>query len=258
MNMAKRIGALLLAVCMSVSMLCIPTLAAGNPTIKVSNATAQAGGTAELTISLENNPGIIGMTLNVEYNSSALTLVEVTDAKVFGGTVHNPDKTRCPYILCWVNDTATTDYTINGTIVTLTFQIKEGTAAGTYPVMVSYDNDEIINFDLQTVDFQVVGGGVTVTAGAAENKDSGTMGSNVAWSYNRTAETLDITGDIPEGQAVFVASYDENGKMLKLAILVHEKLGLEPGLGAWRFKLFMFGEMMNPQCDAVEIFVKQG
>lgn len=258
MNVRKRLGALLLAVCVSASLLCVPALAAGEPTIRVSGASAQAGGTVRISISLENNPGIIAMLLKVEYNSSVLTLTDVQDAGLLGTNYHNPDLAKSPYILSWANDSATENYTVTGTIVTLIFQVKEGAEAGTYPVTVSYDNEEdhIINYDLETVDFQAVEGGVTVTAGAAENKDSGTMGSNVAWSYNRTAETLDITGDIPEGQAVFVASYDENGKMLKLAILVDKKLGLEPGFGAWRFKLFMFGEMMNPQCDAVEIFVK--
>ena len=262
MNVRKRLGALLLAVCVSASLLCVPALAAGEPTIRVSGASAQAGGTVRISISLENNPGIIAMLLKVEYNSSVLTLIDVQDAGLLGTTYHNPDLAKSPYILSWANDSADENYTVNGTIVTLTFQIKEGAAAGSYPVTVSYDNEEdhILNFNLETVDFRVEEGYVTVTSGSGasgdQDKDSGTMGSSVAWSYNRTAETLDIMGDIPEGQAIFVASYDENGKMLKLAILVDEKLGLEPGLGAWRFNLFMLGETMNPQCDSVEIFVK--
>lgn len=259
MNVRKRLGALLLAVCVSVSLLCVPARAAGEQTIRISSASAQAGGTVRISISLENNPGIIAMLLKVEYNNSVFTLTDVQDAGLLGEGCHNPDLDKCPYILSWADDSAKQNCTVNGTIVTLTFQVKEGAEAGTYPVTVSYDNEEedhIIDVDLETVDFQIAEGYVTVTSGEAEDENSGSMGEGVTWSYDRTAKTLDVKGSIPSGQAVYVASYDENGKMLDLTIILGEQLGISPALEACRLKLFLIGASMNPACASVEVLTR--
>lgn len=258
MVIRKSWGIFFLFICLSVSLFCVPASAAGEPTIQVSSKNAQVGDIVDLTISLANNPGITGMRLNVNYNSSALSLVNVIDAGVLGENVHNPDKTLCPYILCWTNDTIATNYMTNDVIATLTFQVKKDTALGTYPVEITYDNqeDHIINAALETVDFTVRNGSITVVPTESTNENSGKLNDTVTWIYHRATKTLDIQGTFPTNQSVFVGSYDKDGKLLNLAVLKTNALGLKPEESAWRLKLFMLGEAMNPQCDSIEILTK--
>ena len=51
------------------------------PQIVVSNKTATAGSTVNVDISIKNNPGVVGMNLDVAYDSSIMTLVNVKDGR---------------------------------------------------------------------------------------------------------------------------------------------------------------------------------
>lgn len=131
------------------------------PTIVVDSVTAEPGETVTVCVSLENNPGIVSMMLTVDFDQ-ALELIGRTDTGLLPGQVHSPNLNN-PYTLCWVNDTATTNYTVNGAIVELTFKLSENAEPGTYPITISYDLDnyDIYNCDVELVEFEVVNGGVT-------------------------------------------------------------------------------------------------
>ncbi len=134
------------------------------PTLSATEVTGQPGDTVDVSIVMYNNPGIVSMQLDVGYDSSVLTLVKVTDGGLIGSAVHSNNLTLCPYRLTWANDLATTNYTANGTIVTLTFTIAEDAAVGEYPVTVNYtkNNFEIFDCDANEVDFTTVPGSVII------------------------------------------------------------------------------------------------
>ena len=48
-------------------------------TLTVSNPKANIGETVDVDISIKNNPGLVGMTLDVDFDSSVMELVKVTD-----------------------------------------------------------------------------------------------------------------------------------------------------------------------------------
>lgn len=133
------------------------------PQIVVNSSYAVAGKTVEVSISLKNNPGIVSATLQVGYDSDVLTLVKVTDAGLLGTTAHKPELAN-PYTLVWVNDTATSNFTSDGTIVTLTFEVAEDAALGKYPITVSYDYDnyDVYNVKAEKVKLYSVNGNVEV------------------------------------------------------------------------------------------------
>lgn len=132
--------------------------------ILVENKNAIIGNTVEMAVKLENNPGIASMTLKVNYDSSAMQLISVTDAGKLGTSVHS-DNYASPYTLCWVNDTAKENFTENGTIVILKFQILDNAVVGNYPISISYDYDnfDIYNIDVEKVKFNTVSGSITVS-----------------------------------------------------------------------------------------------
>lgn len=133
--------------------------------ITVSSQTAIVGQQVEVTISLENNPGIASMQLTIGYDADVMTLVGVTDAGKLGDAVHSDNLSACPYTLTWANDLATENYTYNGEIVTLVFRVAEDAQPGDYAVTVRYDYDnfDIFNVDGEEVLFAAVNGSVRVT-----------------------------------------------------------------------------------------------
>ena len=133
------------------------------PQIVVESKTTSAGSTVAVNISIANNPGIVSMTLHVNFDSR-LELVSVQDTGLLPGKVHSTVMLN-PYTLAWENDSATQNYTVNGTLVTLTFNVPENLEEGDYAVSVSYDGEgyEIYDFNAEPVDFAVVNGKISVT-----------------------------------------------------------------------------------------------
>ena len=106
---------------------------------KMSNATACAGSNVELIVSIENNPGIISMRNQVEYDASALELVGVEDCKLLAGYTNPSPTINSPYSLRWADSLATQNNTANGNLVKLSFRIKEDTSVGDYVVSVKHN-----------------------------------------------------------------------------------------------------------------------
>ena len=74
----KKLIALLFVVAMLSVLMAMPAMAANEtPTIVVSNAAAQAGETATLSVSIENNPGIFNYKMELVYDEDALELVAI-------------------------------------------------------------------------------------------------------------------------------------------------------------------------------------
>lgn len=139
--------------------------AAADPTIEVSGKSVEAGETVEVSITVSSNPGVAFMRLGVEYDTDVLSLTGVKDGGILGSAVHSPDLTPYPYILFWNNGTAKSDFKSDGVIATLTFKVASDAPVGTYPITVSYDNDDddIMNVNFEHIGFVVKNGGVTVT-----------------------------------------------------------------------------------------------
>ena len=168
------------------------------PTIKVSNATAAPGETVSVAISLENNPGIASAKLLVTFDADVLTLESVADAGVLGTQVHKPELVS-PYLLNWANDTVTENYTCNGAIVTLVFLVDENALEGEYPISVSYDYDnyEIIDWQMNKVEFDVENGSIKVGE-SLPNEISD-------FTYDVSGTEITITGYVGDAVKVIIA-----------------------------------------------------
>lgn len=194
--------------------------------IEVSGAEAKAGETVEVTVSLENNPGIISMLLSVTYDRSAMTLKEVKDAGILGESLHSNNLGVNPYILFWSNGTAKSDITANGTIATLMFEISENAVTGDYPIKVSYDKkqDGIFNFDMDPVDFAIENGSISVEGIADSGQHTG--GSKSGGGYvAKPDDEKTPTEDTDEQETEFV---DHSGDVLvtvngKFLVFVDQK-----------------------------------
>ena len=135
-----------------------------DPLIKVSSVRGILGKQVKVAVSLKNNPGIVSMALQLNYDENALKLINVEDCGALGTQVHSPTL-GTPYYLNWVNDTATTNFTANGDIVIFTFEVLENAALGKTAITVSYtpDNYEIYDKDGTEINFAVESGYVDVS-----------------------------------------------------------------------------------------------
>ena len=106
-------------------------LAADRPTVKVNNAAAGPGCEVDVSICIDNNPGIADMVLEMEYDPSVMSLCKVTDEGALGNPVNADDMGQIPYRFGWSNDR---NYAANGNVITLTFRISEDADIGEYPL----------------------------------------------------------------------------------------------------------------------------
>lgn len=173
------------------------------PKIIVSSARGTLGRQVNITVSLANNPGIVSATLRVVYDSSVMTLSAVEDTDLLSGSMHS-DQFTSPYVLTWANDTVKNNITVNGTLVTLTFDIAEDAEVGSYPVKVvyDYDNYDIMNYDSDKVKFYTVDGVVDVSDviigdvngdGNVNNLDRLVLARYLANWADYPAEMIDMT-----------------------------------------------------------------
>ncbi len=155
-----KIAVSIVVICTLLFTLSISAVAVEMPTIKISSSEASADEVIEVTVSLANNPGIVSMKLQIGYDKSSLTLLEIKDAGNFSVANHNKDEN----LLVWEGDTLEQNITYNGTIAILRFKVNNG-AKGNSTIGLSYNlNDyDIFNHDMKTVEFNVVSGVVSIT-----------------------------------------------------------------------------------------------
>lgn len=152
------------------------------PCITVGSKNAKAGQSVTLDVVLENNPGMWGMDLVVEYDKTQLTLTGVTNGTVFSDSEWvKGNLSGEKYILSYEANEIE-NITNNGVVATLEFTVNEGaTVDSLAAVTVSYKMGDIINIDFEDIGVAVVSGGVNIvdfiygdlnSDGAVNKKDS--------------------------------------------------------------------------------------
>ena len=140
----------------------LSVMAEGVPTFAASSTSANPGDTVEITISIENNPGITSAAMDVSFPDE-LTLTSVSLKRdVYTGQFNGPQslpvtkKVR----LNWANGLA--DNSTSGLFATLNFSVSESAGEGTYPISITYDPDDVFNLEETNINFQVSNGSITI------------------------------------------------------------------------------------------------
>ena len=173
------------------------------PRIVVDTAKGLVGDTVNVTIALENNPGIASMKLKVHYGEG-LVPVEVVYNTAIGGQFQPPQNLNNPIVLNWFNGIA--DSEGDWTYATISFRIEETAAAGgTVPITVTYEPNNVYDITETDIFFAVVSGGVEIadhTPGdingdrIVDNKDVTRLFQYVSeWDVEVVEAALDVNGD---------------------------------------------------------------
>jgi len=171
---------------------------ADRPTFRVSEVKTTAGKQVEVPVKLENNPGIFALTVSFSYDTSALKLVAVTpNTEIFPGTWQTASLKGAT----WASNAG--DISANDTILTLSFEVLEGTEDGEYEVGIILG--EIINEDMDDIDFAAEPGKVIVSShipgdvngdGKVSTKDFVTLMKYLSGEDVYVVEdALDVNGD---------------------------------------------------------------
>ncbi len=157
----KRILSLLLSVLFLLTALPTFTVFAsteGKVIGTVDKETVCPGEEITLTVSMENNPGLVCWLIDVVYDDSVLELVEQTAGNAFansGSLSFGPKKN--PTTALWYDFLSPTDYTNNGVLFSFTFKVKEDAAFGESAItLYCSDYDNMCNSDFERANFAFV------------------------------------------------------------------------------------------------------
>ena len=140
------------------------------PVVRIENKTVHRGQTFELQIYLDQNPGLVSLMLEVEYDKSAMELVGVEHGNALKSHTFTTSNTETedgflitPFRMLW--DGRTQDKS-TGVLVTLTFESKVDAEVGDYPVNISYDKQNTnVEYGIPC-DVNIKNGYVTLIKGA--------------------------------------------------------------------------------------------
>ncbi len=134
------------------------------PTFVVTKVSANAGDTGvEVAVKVVKNPGILGMTMKLEYDASVLTLVEAENGEAFAPLKMTPPKTYksgCNFV--WYADDLADEDVVDGNILVLTFEVSADAADGSYPVIIKYTDGSIFDVNLDSINLDIINGEITV------------------------------------------------------------------------------------------------
>ena len=141
-------------------------------TLTIDNVSTRAGATVDVTLDIQNNPGIIGAALTFEFDP-ALTLVGATSGGAWSLlNLTTPGNYNSPCTFVW-DGLNVSDYA-NGTIITLTFVVpSDAVYQSIYNISASYSFGNMINSEYENVDVVIENGSITVDELVGDANDDG-------------------------------------------------------------------------------------
>ncbi|MBQ9428397.1 MAG: hypothetical protein IJU41_02500 [Clostridia bacterium] len=152
---------------------------AATPTVAVTSASANAGDEITVTVSLKDNPGIVGAQIYLSYNSDIMSFVSATAKDSRFATTFSPEQGANPVKIIMAN-LSLTEIAGDITAADVVFKLSGMANAGTHDMGVSMV--EAYNKELAPVAFASENGTVTVKS----TPSSAGGGSSHKHSYTKT------------------------------------------------------------------------
>lgn len=233
----KRICALLLSVCLLVSMIPVNAIStrgaevSSDGVVTAGTAYATPGTTVSIDLEIRNNPGILGMTLKVEYDESKAILTGVENGTALSYmTFTTPKALGSGCQLPWDAEEVDAESLVDGVIATLTFQILETVNENTsIDICLSYDAGAIIDENMNPLSITLENGKVQVISytpgdvnedGLINSTDVVYLRRYIAGGYgvtiNEAAADVNDDGLINTTDAVYIRRFVAGGYGVKL------------------------------------------
>ena len=128
------------------------------PTFEIESVQAKQGDNdVTVNVSIKNNPGVASVSFDVLFDTDKLKLAgfEYNTDMIKGSSTVPFNEMASPPCLSMVNGSE--NITGDGVFATLHFDVSED-ADGGYPIIISYDKNNVYNIDEENVSFEVVNG----------------------------------------------------------------------------------------------------
>ncbi len=133
------------------------------PSIWLASVMAKSGDSeVKIPINISNNPGVLGITLKLEYDESSLELLDVIHGEALQELTFTPPgimNSGCQML--WDGEYVNPEEVTNGEIAILCFSVRDNTPKGDYEISVRNIGD-IIDNDLSPVEFAIIPGCITI------------------------------------------------------------------------------------------------
>ncbi|MGN0295389.1 MAG: cohesin domain-containing protein [Lachnospiraceae bacterium] len=134
----------------------------GEPTLIVSNwnTDTASGDTVMVSVTLVNNPGILGMSLALSYDENVMTLKRVENGEAFSGVLNMSSsknlESGCRFL--WDGVSVSDEKVKDGVVLNLEFEVIGSAGTEKSPIIVTSDVDGIVDNDLNPVDVVIDNG----------------------------------------------------------------------------------------------------
>lgn len=134
------------------------------PALRTGNAKAKPGETVQIPVEVKNNPGILGMILNLEYDDSTLWLESVANGEAVSDVLTmTPSKTLGSGArFVWDGLEIAPEDVRDGVVLLLNFKIADTAVAGKYSINFGYAAGDIIDNMLSSIFPQIEQGYIMV------------------------------------------------------------------------------------------------
>lgn len=136
----------------------------GYPLISINDVSAKAGGEIQVSITLKNNPGILGMALATYYDEANLTLQSVENGEALQDIL---DLTTSQNLISgtrflWDGIDISDSDIKDGTILTMNFKVNDNAQEGKYQITLKYSDGDIVDKNLTSVSPQIETGYIII------------------------------------------------------------------------------------------------
>lgn len=147
---------------------------AEGPVIELETIYGNPGDVVKAVVDLQRNPGILGMVLSLEYDESAMRLLNAENGNAVSDvltlTVSNELSSGVKFV--WDGLELKPDDIKDGTLLVLEFEILDSATEGKrYPLQLSYDSGAVVDNNLEVVNPQIHQGYMEVTVDTSLQDD---------------------------------------------------------------------------------------
>ncbi len=156
----KRLIQMTCALCILALLICaIPCSANDSAVVTGETVTTTAGKNIEYRVSISGNPGLTGLLLKIRYDTAVLSFISCVQGDFSGAGSMTCGETTGGCNIVWYHSS---DVSSDGTLLILTLHVAESAEVGTYPITLSTDAKQCVNFAEEQVPLTCVSGTVNV------------------------------------------------------------------------------------------------
>lgn len=138
----------------------------GDPLISIEDIRTSAGTKdVDVIVSIKNNPGILGMTLEISYDENVMKLISASNGEAVNNILNltSSKQLQNGSKFVWDGQEILPEDVKDGEILMLRFEISKDSVPGKYPVRFHYRKGDIVNTELNNLEIPIENGSIIIS-----------------------------------------------------------------------------------------------